>query len=107
MRANVPTDDFVTRLPEESNPSDAITKEQKQLAAIGNDPKWAILTDYMSKRIEVYQSGLFGEDLSGQDTALIGQRFLAAQSVIREFESLIDEINTTTKAVNEVISAEA
>jgi hypothetical protein len=107
MRANVPTDDFVTNLPEEARPSDSVTKDQLELAAIGNDPKWAILTNYMAKRIEVYQQGLFGEDLSKQDTTIIGQRFLAAQSVIREFQSLLDEINTTTKAVNDILQAEA
>lgn len=109
MRANVPTDNdesVMRPVVDEQAPIDKIPKEQKELAKIGNSPDWKILVKYMEKRIEVFQKGLFGEDLQGQDTAIIGQRFLAAQSVVGEFQSLIDQIETHTKAVNEAAKDE-
>lgn len=106
MRANVPTDnDFATTLPPQDNssPQDKVTQEQKELAKIGSSPDWKIITKYLDQRIDVYKNGLFGENLAGQDTAIIGQRFLAAQSVIQEFESLKNEVEQTTKAVHDAL----
>lgn len=109
MRANIPTDnDFSAAQPptEETAPQDKVTQEQKNLAKIGNSPDWKILTKYLDARIDVYKNGLFGENLAGQDTAIIGQRFLAAQSVIQEFESLKSEVEQTTSAVNEALKGD-
>lgn len=109
MRANIPTDnDFeVTQPVQDDKPAEEkITKEQRDLAKIGNSPDWKIILKYLDGRIEVYKNGLFGENMAGADTAIIGQRFLAAQSVIQEFESLKTEVEQTTKAVNEVAKEE-
>lgn len=109
MRANIPTDnDFSATQPvtDDQAPQDKITKEQKDLAKIGNSPNWKIITEYLNGRIDIYKNGLFGENLSGQDTTIIGQRFLAAQSVIQEFESLKSEVENTTAAVNEALKDE-
>lgn len=110
MSENAITDtgDMSAALPPQDNtpPQDKISKEQKDLAKIGNSPDWSIITKYLDARIEVYKNGLFGENLAGQDAAIIGQRFLAAQSVIQEFESLKLEIDTNTKAVNDAVGKE-
>lgn len=99
---NVPIGDdlSVTQLIEEANEADKVSPEQIALAKIGNSADWKLVTDYLNQRIEIYKQGLFGEDLKGMDYALIGQRFLAAQTVIHEFEALKEEIDTVTQAVN-------
>lgn len=105
MRANIPTDnDFEnTQVPvDDTAPEQKITPEQRELAKIGNSADWQIILKYLDARIDVYKNGLFGENLAAQPTEVIGQRFLAAQSVIQEFESLKSEVESTTKAVNEV-----
>lgn len=108
MPGNLPGDDDfkVATPPTETNPQDKITKEQKELAKIGNSPDWDIIQKYLDARIEVYKNGLFGEDLTAQPTEVIGQRFLAAQSVIQEFQSLKSEIDRNTEAVNETFKKE-
>ena len=104
MRANVPTDndENVIRPVVDDTPAiEKITREQLELASLGNSPDWAIIVKYMEARIDIYKNGLFGEDLTAQDTSVIGQRFLAAQSVVAEFQSLIDQVNQNTEVVNE------
>ena len=104
MPGNLPGDDNFseTITPEEVAPEQTISKDQIELAKIGNSPDWSIITKYIEARIDIYKNGLFGEDLTAQPTEVIGQRFLAAQSVIQEFRSLIDEVDRNTEAVNEV-----
>jgi len=105
MRANIPTDndETVLRPVVDDVPAiEKITKEMLELARLGNSPDWQIIVKYINARIEIYKSGLFGEDLTGQPTSVIGERFLAAQSVVAEFQSLIDQVNQNTEAVNEV-----
>lgn len=109
MRANIPTDnDFAATQPvtDDTPAQDKITKEQKDLAKIGNSPQWKLISKYIDARIDVYKNGLFGENLSGVDTTVIGQRFLAARSVIEEFESLKQQIDKNTEVVNEVFKEE-
>lgn len=106
MRANVPTDsdENVTRpVVDDALPIEKITQEQLELAKLGNGGDWQIIVKYLDARIEIYKNGLFGEDLTGKDTSVIGQRFLAAQSVVAEFESLIVQIEQNTTAVNEAL----
>lgn len=108
MRNNIPTDDFsVTQPVTDDPPESKLTKEQKELAKVGNSANWKIITDYLDSRIEAYKKGLFGEDLSGKPAEVIGNRFLAAQSVIQEFEALKAEVETTTKAVKDATSEAA
>jgi hypothetical protein len=108
MRANIPTDnDFSPTLPpEDDSAKQSVSKEQLELAKIGNSPDWQIIKKYIQARVDVYKNGLFGEDLTGKSTDVIGQRFLAAQSVIQEFESLENEIETTTQIVKDVLKNE-
>lgn len=104
MRANIPTDndENVIRPVTEDVPAiEKVTKEQLELAKIGNNPDWGIIVKYLEARIDIYKNGLFGEDLTAQPTEVIGQRFLAAQSVVAEFQSLIDQVTQNTEAVNE------
>lgn len=105
MRANAPVDDDfnVIQPPEEGTPVEKVTQEQKDLAKIGNSPQWKIISEYLDARIEVYKNGLFGEELGGADAATIGNRFLAARSVVSEFESLKYQVETTTQSVNESV----
>jgi hypothetical protein len=108
MRANVPTDNdenVLRPVVDDEAPIDKVTEEQKELAKIGNSPNLKILTDYLEKRIEIYKNGLFGEDLTGKSTAIVGQRFLAAQSVVAEFQSLIKQVEDNTHLVNEAAKA--
>lgn len=102
--ANIPTDDFGTEFfsSEPAQPA-TMSKEDLELARVGNSPNWKIIRSYMEDRVEAYKKGLFGEDLSGKDAAIVGQRFLAAMSVVRELESLIEQVEVVTKSVNEVI----
>lgn len=105
MSVNVPTNnDPSVALPPEEPDVAKVTQEQIELAKIGKDPNWGIITKYLNSRIEIYKKGLFGEDLTKVDAAVIGQRFLAAQSVIQEFESLIDQVDTTTQVVEEALA---
>jgi hypothetical protein len=107
MRANIPTDDSALLPVEDAQTAaEKVTKEMRDLANIGSSPSWKIIETYLDQRIDTYKKGLFGEDLSGQDAAVIGQRFLAAQSVIQEFETLKNEVNTVTKAVQDVNTSE-
>lgn len=107
MRANVPTDDFSVAQPVVDEPAAAkITQEQRDLAKVGQSADWKIITKYLDSRIEAYKKGLFGEDLSGKPADVIGNRFLAAQSVIQEFEALKSEVETTTKAVKDATTEE-
>jgi hypothetical protein len=103
MRANVPVDDETVIRPvvDDTEPIHKVNKEQLELAKLGNNPDWKILEKYILARIDIYKNGLFGENLSAQSTDIIGQRFLAAQSVVAEFQSLIDQIQQTTEIVNE------
>lgn len=107
MSENAITDsgDMSAALPPQDNTptQDKVSQDQKNLAKIGNSPDWTIISKYLDARIEVYKNGLFGENLAGQDTTIIGQRFLAAQSVIQEFEALKTEIEVNTKAVNDAV----
>lgn len=108
MRANIPTDnDYSAALPvvDEQPVADKVSQEQKELAKIGNSPDWSIIQKYLDTRIEVYKNGLFGEDLTAQPTEVIGQRFLAAQSVIQEFQSLKDAVAQSTEVVEEANNA--
>lgn len=107
MRNNTPTDtgDFGVALPptDDTPATQKITKEQRELSKIGNSADWKIITSYLNARIEVYKNGLFGEDLRKQSTEIIGQRFLAAQSVIQEFEALKTEVDQVTEIVNAAV----
>lgn len=104
MRANIPISDEFNPLQPVGDSKSELTPEQIALAKIGVSDGWKLLKEYMSQRIETYKVGLFGEDLAGKDTAIIGQRFLASQAVIKEFTGLIDEIDRTTQTVKEVRS---
>lgn len=109
MSQNVPTDNnFSETQPptDDTPPEQKITQDQRNLAKIGNDPNWGIIMGYLDARIEIYKNGLFGEDLTAQPTEIIGQRFLAAQSVIQEFQSLKNQVAQTTEAVNEALKGE-
>lgn len=109
LRTNSPVDDFkVLDAPDESiPPHEKVTKEQLELAKIGNSPNWKIIKDYLNNRIDNYKKGLFGEDLTGKDASVIGNRFLAAQTVIQEFEALINEVEMTAKSVEEALKDES
>lgn len=102
--SNVPTDTGMEPLQPvtDPDPSESVTKEQKDLAKVGNSPEWGIIKEYLEARIDMYKNGLFGENLAGADASIIGQRFLAAQAVIGEFQRLQDEIEQTTKNVNAI-----
>jgi len=102
MRANIPVSDEFNPLQPVEEQRVELTPEQLALAKIGVSDGWKLLKEYIDQRIEAYKLGLFGEDLAGKDTAIIGQRFIAAQAVIREFTSLVEEIERTTKTVKEV-----
>lgn len=106
MRANVPTNDETVMRPvvDDVPAAEKITKEQIELAKIGSNPDWEIIVKYLRARIEVYKNGLFGEDLTNQDTTIIGQRFLAAQSVVAEFSTLIEQVERVTGIVKEALS---
>lgn len=103
MRGTIPMDDGfdVTKLLNDLPQEDKITPEDLALSKLGASPEWKIISDYLDQRIDVYRKGLFGEDLAKVDTTIIGQRFLAAQSVIHEFEALQAEINGVTQSVKD------
>lgn len=105
QRANSPTnndDGFaVTQLLDEVEQQAKVSSDQQHLAAVGTSEGWKMLRAYIEKRVDSYKQALFGEKLEGVDAATIGNRFLAAQSVISEFESLINEIDTVTKSVQD------
>jgi len=102
MRANIPVGDEFNPLQPVEDQRAELTPEQLALAKIGVSDGWGLLKGYIEQRVEAYKLGLFGEDLAGKDTSIIGQRFIAAQAVIREFTSLVEEIDRTTKTVKEV-----
>ena len=104
MRANIPVSDEFNPLQPVEDTKAELTPEQLALAKIGVSDGWKFLKEYMNQRIETYKVGLFGEDLTGKDATIIGQRFLASQAVIKEFTGLIDEIDRTTQTVKEVRS---
>lgn len=103
MRNNLPSDDFGfdATSPVQDNGL-TITKEMLELARIGNSPNWKVIKTYVEGRVEAYKKGLFGENLEGKSTDIIGQRFLAATSVIHELESLVAEVEKVTESVNDV-----
>ena len=102
MRANIPTDNYFDSIQPVEDQKPTLSKEQIELAKIGTSPDWSLIKDYINQRCDIYRIGLFGEDLSGKDTSVIGQRFLAAQSVVREFTELVEEIERVTETVKEV-----
>ncbi len=102
MRANIPVNNDLDLVQPVGDIEPELTREELLLAKIGLSEGWALFRDYLKQRAEVYKNGLFGEDLTGKDATILGQRLLAAQVVIREFESAIDEIDRTTKTVKEM-----
>lgn len=104
MRANIPISDEFNPLQPVEDTKAELTPEQIALAKIGVSDGWKLFKEYLQNRVEVYKNGLFGEDLTGKDTSILGQRLLAAQVVVQEFENAINEIDRTTKIVREVRS---
>lgn len=106
MRANSPVDDFrVLEPPQEESPESKLTPEHKQLAKLGKSAEWKLIKDYLDTRVNLYKNTLFGQDLSEMPAAEIGNRFLAAQTVVYEFEALIKEVEQTVQIVDDAIQA--
>jgi CO dehydrogenase/acetyl-CoA synthase alpha subunit len=85
--------------PEEE--TQAFEKEAEEIAAVGLDPKWQIIHDYMSERIQFYQNDLAGLDLTNMDLAKVGERFLVCSLVSMELHALQAKVKITTEAVDE------
>lgn len=102
MRANIPVTNDLSDISFDEEVKPELSREELLLAKIGLSDGWKLLEEYFEKRISNYREGLFGEDLTGKDTSIIGQRFLSAQAVIREFENVIKEIKNAVENVKEL-----
>lgn len=100
LRANSPVDDFaVLNDVVEDSPSQKISTEMKELAKAGNSRDGKIILDHLQLRVDTFLNQMKVMDVVSVDPITALARVLAAQTIIQEFESVLNDVEVSKNAV--------
>lgn len=106
MRANSPVDDFKVLNPVEDDQTavEKLSKEHVELAKAAKAPAGKIILEHLQKRIDDYMNTLKNANFADSDPTQTAVSVMTAQAVIREFESVLNDVEISKQAVKDATS---
>lgn len=104
MRANSPlpvNDMSVINVVEDVLPSERLSPEHVQLAKAAKAPAGKIILDHLQKRIDDYRNTLENANFANNDPAQTAVTVMTAQAVMREFRTVLQDVEISTQAVSD------
>ena len=94
-------DSFGTELPETKVPENQLN-EEKKAARFSKTKEYKVLKEYIQERIKYYQKYLpDGREIGSIAQPELGQKWVEANTIVREFQLILDSYENAAEAVKE------
>lgn len=104
MRANSPTDNDLSVLNpvvDETTPSEKVSREHIELAKAAKAPAGKIILDHLQERIDDYTNTLKNSNFADKSPEQTAVSVMTAQAVIKEFESVLRDVEISKNVVKD------